>query len=1377
MTTKTCRNCGAPLDRSSGYLLCPACMLRDVLTLDPNQADGGPFSPLALPCQLGKYELLEEIGRGGMGVVYAARQPALDRMVAVKVIKIGMDTKEVITRFEVERHALAMMEHPNIARVFDAGATPDGRPYFVMELLEGVPLMEYCDDNCLPTRERLQLFSAICRAVQHAHQKGIIHRDLKPSNILVSPNDGEPVLKIIDFGVAKATRGRLTDTTQLTQLRSFVGTPAYTSPEQMELNGLDVDTRSDIYSLGVVLYELITGRTPFDADALAQSSFDSMRHTIREVDPPRPSTRLGKLTREDLAWIARRHGTDPGRLLSELRGDLDSIVMHCLEKEPSRRYATANGLALDIDRHLRNEPIEAHPPGRIYRTRTFIRRHMFSVFATVAILCSLIAGLIASSILLVRERAAYEREALARQHALAAEAAESRLRKEAELSRAAEAKRSSMTSVQMAGRLLEDDKSAEALARLVHAASIDPANPVVVPRLLSLLASRSYLVPAGEPLDLGAGIHATVFTPDGNGILALGVDGSIAVQDIKSGEVTRTRLPSPPVLEGLPGAGHGWLACLCQDGVLRAIDCRTGQIAAFIQLDSPGEWAVGSGYNSPPAYAYQSYKSRLRDGGNPLRPHPLASRWADRNDLAMVVKLQDGTWVMVDILSGRIRPLPSIEKGKAFCFTGGSRWFVQTEILDGEGTGLVRIWDLEAGRERHHITLQHLLPRALELLIVPSPDLDYFIAVTRSVLKPIETQVWSVSGGVPRGPRQALEKSPYLYPSAIHFSPDKMYFSLTTLEGSRVYRAADGKKVGPFYPCPQQNGNPVLGKFSPGGSGVLVADDARLQWHDILTGTPLDHAITEGNVPARSVDFSRDGTVLRTIGFDHTIRVWDASTGRRMAEAFDDHLSDAIDVVLSPDGHYLLLAQRNGFIRRLTVSGDGIQPLLLPRWNPIPAPFLPHQPARLFWIGYDGASFIDIATGQMTDFSLQVPLPEVTEAGQFTWLAADPNGHSIVGRIVAGLWQVWVLEAGQIVPPLPLQDSFEVNSVSKFSHDGTLLAIGHRDEGNTGKTLRVWRLSSGEVVCTLKVSEDSIPMGSSAWPWTFNRDGRLLAAGSVHGSIYLWDLPTGNLIRRWELEKSIPVRTIEFSRDDSRLVAGDMDGNLRIWNTLTGEPCSPVVPLEGPIRQARFSPDGRYLLVNHSGQARILDGNNGTPVSRPASITEDFRSGAFGPDSRRYLLTTNAAQSVQVLDTQSSLPLSEPMKHDFRVPGGEFSPDGRFICSETANTSEIRFHFWLWPVAPDGGSDPVPEWLLDLATLYSGGIIDGSGNYVPVPPGGPTIDDVRRKVESLPHDSRAADWGRWILDDSPNRSIGPGFLITPAEATELYNKLNNHGAD
>ncbi len=383
-----------------------------------------------------------------------------------------------------------MMDHPNIARVLDAGTTDTGRPYFVMELVRGVKITDYCDQQHLDTRQRLELFVQVCHAVQHAHQKGIIHRDLKPSNILVTLHDGVPVPKVIDFGVAKATEGRLTALTVYTELHQFIGTPAYMSPEQAEMSGLDIDTRSDIYSLGVLLYELLTGKPPFDPQSLLRAGLDQMRRTIREQEPPRPSTRLSTMLAAELTTLATRHGAPPPKLIHFIRGDLDWIVMKALEKDRTRRFETANGLAQDVQRFLNNQAIEARPPSRLYRLRKLVRRNQALCAATAAVVAALILGLGCSAYFFLQQRDALRR-------ALAAEREQAALRQQAEAGLALERKLRAMAPLTerftLVGRLMSQGHFAKAEALMNEVEMVVPQSSIIYNALGEMHARRGEL--------------------------------------------------------------------------------------------------------------------------------------------------------------------------------------------------------------------------------------------------------------------------------------------------------------------------------------------------------------------------------------------------------------------------------------------------------------------------------------------------------------------------------------------------------------------------------------------------------------------------------------------------------------------------------------------------------------------------------------------------------------------------------------------------------------------------------------------------------------------------------------------------------------------
>jgi serine/threonine protein kinase/tetratricopeptide (TPR) repeat protein len=388
---------------------------------------------------IGPYKLLEQIGEGGFGVVYLAEQTdPVRRKVALKVLKPGMDSRQVLARFEAERQALAIMDHPHIARVFDGGATPSGRPYFVMELVRGVPITQYCDDHKLEPRQRLELFVQVCQAVQHANQKGVIHRDIKPSNVLVSRHDTAAVVKVIDFGVAKALGQTLTDKTLFTGVAQMVGTPLYMSPEQAGMSDLDVDTRSDIYSLGVLLYELLTGTTPFTKERFKQAAYDEIRRIIREEEPPKPSTRLSDAT-ASLPSVAAQRQTEPARLTKLVRGELDWIVMKALEKDRNRRYETANGFSMDVQRYLAGEVVQACPPSAVYRLRKFARKHRVMLTTAGAVAAALVAGFAVAAWQAVEATRAKGAAVANEQKALASAQAESKAKQEAQ-AREAEAK-------------------------------------------------------------------------------------------------------------------------------------------------------------------------------------------------------------------------------------------------------------------------------------------------------------------------------------------------------------------------------------------------------------------------------------------------------------------------------------------------------------------------------------------------------------------------------------------------------------------------------------------------------------------------------------------------------------------------------------------------------------------------------------------------------------------------------------------------------------------------------------------------------------------------------------------------------------------------
>ena len=511
--------------------------------------------------RIGRYKLLQEIGEGGFGTVWMAEQmEPVSRKVALKIIKLGMDTREVIGRFEQERQALAMMDHPNIAMVLDAGATQWGRPFFVMELVKGMPITQYCDEAGLGTRERLALFGDVCSAINHAHQKGIIHRDIKPSNVMITLHGDKAVVKVIDFGIAKATQGKLTDKTLFTRFEQFIGTPVYMSPEQAAMSGLDVDTRSDIYALGILLYELLTGKPPFDAKSLASAGYDEMRRIIREVEPVKPSAKLSTIVGEERTTFAKARHVEPAKVSRLVAPDLDWIVMKAIEKDRNRRYETANGLAMDIQRHLRDEVVAARPPTVAYRVGRLVRRHRreFAIGLAAWLLIS------ALGVWFVIHLHAKERRAVAGEERALAETERATAAVEDALAKA-EATRRALAKAQVAvadSAFRGNDRTAmvEALDAVPDDLRDQRWAYLSVKRNASLGALHSPGLARVEAVAAVPGLPAQFAVAD--------AEGSVAIVDVKSG---RTLMTGKVDLAGAP------VLAISADGARLALTTRGAQ--------------------------------------------------------------------------------------------------------------------------------------------------------------------------------------------------------------------------------------------------------------------------------------------------------------------------------------------------------------------------------------------------------------------------------------------------------------------------------------------------------------------------------------------------------------------------------------------------------------------------------------------------------------------------------------------------------------------------------------------------------------------------------------------------------------------------------
>jgi WD40 repeat protein/tetratricopeptide (TPR) repeat protein len=1079
---------------------------------------------------IGRYKLLQQIGEGGFGVVYMAEQEKpIRRRVALKIIKLGMDTKQVIARFEAERQALAMMDHPNIARVLDAGATDTGRPYFVMELVKGIPITEYCDKNNLDTRQRLDLFINVCKAVQHAHQKGIIHRDIKPTNVMITLHDGIPVPKVIDFGIAKATQQRLTEKTLFTEFRQFIGTPEYMSPEQAEMSGLDVDTRTDIYALGVLLYELLTGTTPFGDKELRSAAYDEIRRIIREDEPPKPSTKLSTLG-EALTDVAKHRNSGPNQLRRMIRGELDWIVLKTLEKDRTRRYETANGLVRDVQRYLADEPVVAGPPSTVYRVRKFVRRNKAAVMTTAAIAAVIVIGFVVSTIMYFQAEQARKKESAARvvaveskQQAEQAEEAEKKQRHRAEQF-LAEAQLDRGIRLLNEGNglglldLLEARITADQIpdiresagrlwaiahdlwsGRLVHVMrSAEEQDLAFSPdgKLLAIPSNMTVQLWDG----LGKRISAVEFSPDGRLLAAHSVEGVSRLWDVATGE------PVGPVLEHDVGTGESskeywelnrawWSAAFSPDSNLLA----TASLDGTVQL---WETDTGQPYRKPFRYEMEVWAVAFSPDGR-----LLASMSKDQ------------TVQLWEVASGEPYG-PLLRQAGSGGYNDQVLFSPDGKLLATSGAG--DLWETESGQKKTN-RLQHGKKWVEDLVFSPDGKL---LATTSTEWM---VRLWETDTGQQYG--QPLNHEAQV--GVVAFGPEGRLLATGSHDQTvRLWDFASGQP----YSRPLRHQGYLLHRviFSPDGrflaSSVAVRGTTRI-WRAYQ---PLRTEVVAQRSGIGADAISPDGKVGAMIS-DNTVHLWDTETFKALGEPLR-HDSQVSTIALSPDGK--LLATVSGIYPKTTImlwdvdTGDLIGTLLKTMANQALA-FSPDCKLLAGGAGFSGAVLFETGT--------QERLYTLNCGGQVHGLAFSPDGKVLATGPEKGTVQLRDVATGEQLGPALVHGEPVLAVV--YSPDGKLLATA---SGEDCQNVRIWDVGGGPPYHSLALPAGAIS-GTEALE-SFSKDGTLLVKRLADGIARVWRVPTAAAdVREMQLKTWVALGAERNEKGEVRAIPWEL------WRTLREE--------------------------------------------------------------------------------------------------------------------------------------------------------------------------------------------------------------------------------